>query len=124
MEEDLQEEHKDLVVPPVTEIPQSHLGNPTEIYHEAEGFTSDDEDSDIPTKSPPTPDPMAGIGYWESPGNSPKLIRKWSPKICRSVQSAIAALKEDILSEGPFGITPRFNTSMYSLLKQGDTSGR
>ena len=75
MEEDLQEEHKDLVVPPVTEIPQSHLGNPTEIYHEAEGFMSDDEDSDIPTKSPPTPDPMAGIGYWESPGNSPKLIR-------------------------------------------------
>ena len=101
MEEDRQEEvndslqeHKDLVVPPVT----SHLGNPTETYHEAEGFTSDDEDSAIPTKSPPTPDPVAGIGYWESPGNSPKLIRKWSPKICGSVQSAIAAFKEDILS--------------------------
>ena len=24
----------------------------------------------------PSPDPMAGIGYWESPGNSPKPARK------------------------------------------------
>ena len=23
--------------------------------------------------SAPSPDPMAGIGYWESPGNSPEL---------------------------------------------------
>ena len=24
--------------------------------------------------SAPSPDPMAGIGYWESPGNSPKPV--------------------------------------------------
>ena len=31
---------------------------------------------EMPMSSSPTPDPMAGIGYWESPGNSPKLTRK------------------------------------------------
>ena len=30
------------------------------------------------TSPPPTPDPMAGIGYWESPGNSPKPPRKYN----------------------------------------------
>ena len=53
---------------------------------------SDDEDFDFATKSPPTPDPMAGIGYWVSPGNSPKKC----PKICGSVQNAIAAFQEDV----------------------------
>ena len=28
------------------------------------------------TSPPPSRDPMAGIGYWESPGNSPKPARK------------------------------------------------
>ena len=72
------------------------MGNPNKVVDDAEGFMSDDEDFDFATKSPPTKDPMAGIGYWESPGNSPKLIRK-CPNICRSVQNAIAAFKEDIV---------------------------
>ena len=80
---------------------QSVVGNSAEIHHDAdEGLTSDDEDdSDIPTKSPPSPDPMAGIGYWESPGNSPKLSRKLYPQLCKSVQTAIVAFKEEILSK-------------------------
>ena len=72
------------------------MGNPNKVVDDAEGFMSDDEDFDFATKSPPTKDPMAGIGYWESPGNSPKLNRK-CPNICRSVQNAIAVFKEDIV---------------------------
>ena len=69
------------------------MGNPNKVVDDAEGFMSDDEDFDFATKSPPTPDPMAGIGYWVSPGNSPKKC----PNICGSVQNFIAAFKEDIL---------------------------
>ena len=35
-------------------------------------------EEEVPMSSPPTPDPMAGIGYWASPGNSPKPTRKFA----------------------------------------------
>ena len=36
----------------------------------------EDIDVDEEASAAHSPDPMAGIGYWESPGNSPKPARK------------------------------------------------
>ena len=41
--------------------------------------------------SAPSPDPMAGIGYWESPGNSPEPARR---------RVAAGAGNEDSVEEG------------------------